>query len=402
MTLTPSLVSTLLSWYDVNGRDLPWRRSPGTACGEPVEPYAILLSEFMLQQTTVQAVFPYFKRWMSRYPTIEALAAADLEQVLRVWEGLGYYSRARNLHAAAREVFSRYGGVIPEDPANLKKLPGVGDYTAAAVASIAFGVRAAALDANNLRVLSRLLTCSEKKRITSVVSRIIPPNRPGDFNQALMDLGNSICTPKDPLCQVCPLSLWCRAYRNNRVEEYPEKKPRTETIRVEAAIGIILDQDRVLVQKRPASGLLAGLWEFPGGKIGEAAGRGDTGTRRRGEKRLKTNYTSSSSETPEEAVVREVCEETGLRIQVREKLGVFNHNYTQFRVKLHVFLCKRRSGTLDNTTAKWVTLEELEGLPMPSVNRRIVRTLEKHLNAETQRKPESRSQKSEGRRRSKT
>jgi A/G-specific adenine glycosylase len=332
---------------------------------------------------------------MSRYPTIEALAAADLEQVLRDWEGLGYYSRARNIHAAAREVFSRYGGVIPEDPANLKKLPGVGDYTAAAVASIAFGVRAAALDANNLRVLSRLLTCSEKMRITSVVSRIIPPNRPGDFNQALMDLGNSICTPKDPLCQVCPLSLWCRAYRKNRVEEYPEKKLRTDTIRVEAAIGIILDQDRVLVQKRPASGLLAGLWEFPGGKnqpkaqnpkTKEKEQKPESRVQRKNEGKgpgIKTTAGETSGmETPEEAVVREVCEETGLRIQVREKLGVFNHNYTQFRVKLHAFLCQCKSRAVNNPAARWVTLEELDRLPMPSVNRRIVRALEKHIREE--------------------
>jgi len=375
----PNFVSSLLSWYDASMRDLPWRDHP--------DPYAVLISEFMLQQTTVPAVSPYFEKWIQRYPTVEALAEADIEEVLRQWEGLGYYARARNLHAAAGEIVSEYGSEIPSDPHDLKKLPGVGDYTAAAVASIAFGIRAPALDANNLRVWSRLLVSSDKKRIARVFARVLPPERPGDFNQALMDLGSSVCTPKNPDCPACPLGPWCRAFRTDRVSEYPEKKNRPDTTRIEAAIGIITRHNKVLVQRRPDTGLMAGLWEFPGGKLSRAQGQGRRAKRSRKVSRLYDGATERLSEnklleTPEMAVVREVREETGLRVQVCEKLGIFNHSYTRFRVKLHVFICTRKDGTLNNPTARWVTLKELEGLAMPSVNRRIVKRLEERLNAE--------------------
>lgn len=386
--IAPNLVSSLLCWYDVNRRDLPWRKPQGSACAAPVEAYAVLVSEIMLQQTTVPAVLPYFGRWMERFPTAGDLAVADPDDVLRVWEGLGYYARARNLHAAVREIVQKYGGKIPAEINKLKKLPGIGDYTAAAVASITYGVRAPALDANNIRVWSRLLASSDRKRITGVFSRVLPLDRPGDFNQALMDLGSSVCTSKDPGCQVCPLTSWCRAYRSGKVSEYPEKRGRPDTEHVEAAIGIILRDGKVLVQRRPETGLMAGLWEFPGGKIGKAAGGGETEKRGNGENsRLGDGATGRRSEkdfseTPEEAVVREIREETGLRVQVCEKLGVFTHAYTRFRVKLHVFICKRKAGTLNNSRAKWLTLDELEGLAMPSVNRRIVRKLEDHLTAE--------------------
>ena len=358
------LATALLSWYDAGKRELPWRDHP--------DPYAVLVSEFMLQQTTVPAVIPYFEKWMKVYPTVKDLSDAEPSQVLRSWEGLGYYSRARNLHTAAREIVSEYGGEVPSDPHELKKLPGVGDYTAAAVASIAYGIKAPALDANNLRVWSRLLASSDRKRITRVFARVLPASRPGDFNQALMDLGSSICTPKNPDCPACPFAPWCRAFRTEAVSEYPQKKARPDTTHIEAAIGIIVRDEMVLVQRRPETGLMAGLWEFPGGKIGKATGHGDAETRRRGD---------TSLETPEEAVIREVREETGLRIQVCEKLGVFNHSYTRFRVKLHVFICKRKAGTVHNPTARWVTLQEMEGLAMPSVNRRIVKSLEERLNS---------------------
>jgi A/G-specific adenine glycosylase len=408
INLAPAFTFALLSWYDANRRDLPWRDHP--------DAYAILVSEFMLQQTTVPAVVPYFERWMANYPTVEKLAEAGLDEVLLMWEGLGYYSRARNLHAAARELVSEYGGEVPSDPHELKKLPGVGYYTAAAVASIAYGIRAPALDANNLRVWSRLLATSDRKWIAAAFSRVLPSDRSGDLNQAFMDLGSSVCTPKTPDCAACPLAQWCRAYRTDTVSKYPQKKGRPEMTHIEAAIGIIVKDGKVLVQKRPEGGLLAGLWEFPGGKIGQAMGggekarHGDTGTRRRGEtSRLDDEATERPSEknaeknpyqrearapsptlpsshaptqaheSPEEAVVREVREETGLRIQVCEKLGVFNHSYTRFRVKLHVFICKRKAGTMYNPTARWVTLEELEGLAMPSVNRKIVKKFEEYL-----------------------
>ncbi len=394
ITLAPELVAALLAWYDANQRDLPWRHTPG---GPHPDPYHVLVSEIMLQQTTVAAVVPYFQRWTQAFPTIESLSGAEPEEVLRLWEGLGYYSRARNLHAAAREVVENYGMSLPRDPALLRKLPGIGEYTAAAVASIAYGVRAAALDANNLRVWSRLLATGDRKRIGRVFGRALPADRPGDTNQALMDLGSTLCTPREPACPRCPLAPWCRARRTGRVSSFPPARSRPGTVQVEAAIGIILrDDGRVLVQQRPETGLLAGLFEFPGGKVGGATGHGggnpghgDTETRRRGEEdpfspRHPSAHASTPNapmaETPEEAVVREIREETGLRVQVCEKLGVFTHAYTRFRVKLHVFLCKRKAGRVTNPSAKWVTLQELEGLAMPSVNRRIVKKLEDQLN----------------------
>lgn len=368
MSQAPNIVSSLLSWYDENGRDLPWRKRRGQA-----DPYPVLVSEIMLQQTTVPAVIPYFERWMEKYPTTRDLAGADPDQVLRDWEGLGYYSRARNLQAAAREVVNRYGGAIPADPEKLKGLPGVGDYTAAAVGSIAFGVRVPALDANNLRVWSRLLASSDRKRIARVFSRVIPPDRPGDFNQALMDLGSAVCAPKNPGCSGCPLSKWCRGYRLGRAEAFPERKPGPEITPIEAAVGIIMESGKVLVRKRPEGALLGGLWEFPGGKVAKTEGLNDGTT----ERKNKTIF----SESPEEAVVREVSEETGLNIRILEKLGVFTHSYTRFRVTLHVFICQKTGGKLRRPDAKWVTLPELEELPMPSANRRIVRALEKWLGA---------------------
>ncbi|UCG38807.1 MAG: A/G-specific adenine glycosylase [bacterium] len=392
ISLAPNFVAALLSWYDANRRELPRRHCAG---GPHPDPYRVLVSEIMLQQTTVAAVLPYFRRWMERYPTVRELAEADVEEVLRQWEGLGYYSRARNLHATAREIWSRYGGVVPRDPADLKTLPGIGVYTAAAVASMAFGVRAPALDANNLRVWSRLLASPDRRRMARVFSRVLPADRPGDFNQALMDMGTSVCTPRTPDCSACPLPAWCRALRMGLVDRFPEKSVRPGTARVEAAVAIVLRPDgKVLVQRRPEGGLLAGLWEFPGGKIKRAEGTGRRAQIRPiiepggAEKKVDPRQRPGSptpmhtTETPEEAVVREVREETGLKIQGLEKLGVFNHAYTRFRVTLHVFLCKRKAGRVTNPSAKWVAREELEGLAMPSVNRKIVKRLEEHLTAE--------------------
>jgi A/G-specific adenine glycosylase len=396
-----TFTSALLSWYDANGRDLPWRSRS--------DPYAVLVSEFMLQQTTVPAVIPFFLKWMDRYPSIEELARADEAEILRDWEGLGYYSRARNLHAAAREVVRQYGGSIPDDPGHLKKLPGIGGYTSAAVASIAFGVRVPAADANSLRVWSRLLVSPERKHIREVFSRILPMDRPGDFNQALMDLGSLVCTSRDPECPACPVSTWCRACNSGRVSEFPARKTPPDTERIEAAVGILFENDRVLVQKRPETGLLAGLWEFPGGKIqskvqspkskekdkqssisvnshkqfpADRETKDELENEYNRPERITSRTETSGTESPEEAVVREVREETGLRVQVCGKLGVFTHSYTRYRVKLHVFLCQGKAGTLHRPEARWVTLEEMERLPMPSVNRRIVRALEKHLTAE--------------------
>jgi A/G-specific adenine glycosylase len=290
-SLTPDLTTALLDWYDKEARSLPWREHPGSGKNNHPDPYAVLVSEIMLQQTTVQAVIPYFNRWMERYPTIVSLAKASEEEVLRFWEGLGYYSRARNLHRTARETMSRYGGRLPEDAGELRTLPGVGEYTSGAVASIAYGKREPAVDANIFRVLSRLLAISRdpeckylatdaavRRYLFRIAGRLIPPERPGDFNQALMDLGSSICRPSNPLCTRCPLERWCRACNLGLTGEIPQRGKTAPIQFLEAALGIVQRNGKVLIQRRSVEGLFAGMWEFPGGKLARGSmGEGEHG-----------------------------------------------------------------------------------------------------------------------------
>ena len=252
----------LLAWYDKNARDLPWRQNP--------TPYRVWVSEIMLQQTRIEAARGYFQRFMAAFPAVEDLAAAESDTVMKLWEGLGYYSRARNLHACAKKVVSEYGGVFPSDAAALRVLPGIGDYTAGAIASIAFGLPEPAVDGNVLRVLSRLERFPHSvgsERVKSAfrekLRTIYPPGRCGDFTSALMELGETVCTPGTPGCARCPLAGMCLAHAAGEESRYPvlpEKKPR----RVEERRVLLLQcADKVAVRRRPDKGLLAGLWELP-------------------------------------------------------------------------------------------------------------------------------------------
>ncbi|MFW5947350.1 MAG: A/G-specific adenine glycosylase [Gemmatimonadota bacterium] len=252
------IARALLAHFDATRRPMPWR--------ETSDPYAIWVSEVMLQQTRVDTVIPYWERWLQRFPTVDALADAELDDVLKVWEGLGYYSRARNLHRAARVVRERYDGRVPADPDALRELPGVGPYTAGAVASIAYGVPAPAVDGNARRVLARLYdlgrpTASE---LRDRASAVVPADRPGDFNQALMELGATLCSPRSPSCDTCPLADWCQARRLGVQEQRPlpgERKPvAEETVRTAV---LVRDDGALLLARRPEAGLLGGLWEFP-------------------------------------------------------------------------------------------------------------------------------------------
>lgn len=262
----------LLAWYDQNARVLPWRSQP--------EPYRVWVSEIMLQQTRVEAALPYFLRFMEALPTVSALADASQEQLLKLWEGLGYYSRARNLQKAARMVLEEYGGEIPGEPNELCKLPGIGEYTAGAIASIAFGKAVPAVDGNVLRVLSRLLGSGEdvadskvKARFAGLLRQVIPLDRPGDFNQALMDLGAGICLPNGkPLCGECPLSELCLAHEQGREEELPVKAEKKARRVEERCLFVLVSGERLAIRRREKKGLLAGLWELPGetGKLDQA------------------------------------------------------------------------------------------------------------------------------------
>jgi A/G-specific adenine glycosylase len=360
--LMGELSRRLLHWYEHQGRSLPWR---GQA-----DPYAIWVSEIMLQQTRVETVIPYFERWMARFPTIAALAAASEQEVLSLWEGLGYYSRARSLWRAARQVVADYGGRLPDDPDALQKLPGIGRYTAAAIASLAFGRDVPALDGNLRRVFARLFdvetpadTPAGEALLRSLVQANLPPGRAGDYNQALMDLGATLCLPRKPHCSLCPLVDLCRAAAAGRPESRPLLKPRKETPHYLVAAAVLRRDGTVLLTQRPRTGLLGGLWEFPGGKV-------------------------RADESLDEGLRREIREELGVEIRVGEGFGVYRHAYTHFRITLHAFLCELSDGEprpLAASDLAWVAVEALGGYPMGKVDRQIARRLVSENQAAEQR-----------------
>jgi A/G-specific adenine glycosylase len=346
------LAKKLLRWYARHARDLPWRGS--------TDPYAVWVSEIMLQQTRVEAVLPYFERWMKRFPSLPDLAAASEQEVLSLWEGLGYYSRARSLHRAARIVLEQFGGELPRSVTSLRKLPGIGRYTAAAIASIAFGLDAAALDGNIRRVLARLFdvdtpadTPAGEKMLWSLAEENLPHGRAGDFNQALMDLGASICLPKNPRCLLCPLAEFCRARELAIQEQRPVLKPRVEVPHYTVTAAVIQRQGKILLAQRPRDGLLGGLWEFPGGK-------------------------TEPGESLAGCLRREIREELAAGIRVGEPFGVYRHAYTHFRITLHAFLCDLSAGEarpIQVAAVAWVSAPELADYPMGKVDRQIARKI---------------------------
>jgi A/G-specific adenine glycosylase len=349
-----SFVPLLLDWYEHNARELPWRSA--------VSPYCTWISEIMLQQTQVETVLPYFERWMVRFPDIKTLAAADEQDVLTVWEGLGYYSRARNLHRAARQVMMEHNGQLPRTCAALKSLPGIGPYTAAAMASIAFGEDVAAVDGNIRRVIARLFDVSVparstqgEKQIQKLTQAYLPLGRAGDYNQALMDLGALICTPKKPDCTSCPIAVECSALQLGLQEERPVRMPRKKVPHLTVTAAIIRQDGLVLLAQRPPKGLLGGLWEFPGGTLEED----DPDLRA--------------------CLQREIREELGVEIDVDEPFGQYEHAYTHFKITLHAFICRLTEGVLpqalDGQVLAWAALPELPDYPMGKVDRQIARRL---------------------------
>jgi A/G-specific adenine glycosylase len=348
-----SIGEKLLSWYELNQRDLPWRRQPS--------PYAVWVSEIMLQQTRVETVIPYFRRWMERFPSVEALARASLQQVLSAWEGLGYYSRARNIHKAAQIIVGQYTGRLPDDPQALRKLPGIGRYTAGAIASIAFEKDEPALDGNIRRVLARLFNVRQparspegERRLWELASELLPPGRAGDFNQALMDLGATLCTPQAPDCQRCPLPADCAAFKMGLQEELPVAASKAAIPHHTVTAAVIQRNGQVLITQRPANGLLGSLWEFPGGKL-------------------------RPGEDLAACLQREIKEELEAEILVGEPFGEYRHAYTHFRVTLHAFLCQLDEGipprAVQVQDLRWVKPEELVDYPMGKIDRQIARRL---------------------------
>lgn len=269
---SPELSNRLLAWYDRHRRDLPWRAPPG----QRMEPYRVWLSEIMLQQTTVAAVIPYFRYFLDRWPDVESLAAAALDEVLHAWQGLGYYARARNLHRCAEVVAREYGGQFPDTEDNLRKLPGIGAYTAAAIAAIAFDRQATVVDGNVERVMARLHAVDSplpaaKPELKALAAALTPASRAGDYAQAVMDLGATVCTPRNPQCGQCPCSTDCRAFALGSPAAYPRRAPKKERpTRFAAAYWAVSREGRVLFRRRPENGLLGGMMEIPSSPWGDS------------------------------------------------------------------------------------------------------------------------------------
>lgn len=334
-----ALQKALLDWYRQNRRHLPWRNTR--------DPYRIWASEIMLQQTRVSTVIAYYNRFIERFPDISALAAADLETVLKVWEGLGYYSRARNFHAAARQVAAD-GGAVPEDWTRFRSLPGVGDYIAAAVLSIAFEKPRPVVDGNVKRALSRLFEIplpvnrpAAYNTFKAACSHIFDKEHPRQFNQALMELGALVCKPKNPDCGKCPIADWCSARLQATVADYPVRTRRKPVPRYRMAIGVVVKGARLLIVKRPLDRMLGGLWEFPGGVIG-------------------------SNEAADAACARCVRESAGLSVTVDSRLTSVRHAYTHFKIVADVFICRYAGGRVrrnEATAHRWVNIEALSKYP---------------------------------------
>ena len=332
-----------------NQRDLPWRQSKS--------PYHIWVSEVMLQQTRVDTVINYYRNFLTIFPNIEKLARADLQTVLKNWEGMGYYARARNLHRAAEVVVRDHGGRIPDTWKAIHSLPGVGDYIASAVLSIAFDQPYAVVDGNVKRVLARVHKIDapvNQARSNSVfkkaAEKLLDPQRPGTFNQAMMELGALICTPRNPSCSACPLNTKCRAVRTDQVADFPKKQKRKPTPQYHIAVGVVFKKDRVLITQRQTEGLLGGLWEFPGGKI------------RKGE-------------SSEAACMREIKEEVNIDVHIDRHLTRVKHAYTHFKIIMEVFCCRYISGRVylrGPVAFRWIRLNETENYPFPRANHKFI------------------------------
>lgn len=340
-------VAPLLRWFGRRRRDLPWRRRRSL--------YRIWVSEVMLQQTRVETAVPYYRRFLRRFPTLKALAAAPLQEVLKAWEGLGYYSRARHLLHAARLVAERHGGRIPTRYDRFRALPGVGEYIAAAVLSIGAGAALPVVDGNVLRVVCRwqgfagdIRLPATRRRVRAFLEGIIPADVPGRFNEGLMELGALVCLPRAPRCPACPLCPGCFAFRRGRTGSLPVKGRRKPVPEYTVALAVIVRRGRVFIQQRPEEGHLGGLWEFPGGKC-------------------------RAGERPLDAVVRECREELGAEVEALRELAVVRHAYSHFKVRLHVFACRLRRGRVrPGRPHAWVRAADLGAYPFPAANHRFL------------------------------
>nr|MBP9855063.1 A/G-specific adenine glycosylase [Candidatus Omnitrophota bacterium] len=334
----PSISSRLNAWYRKNSRPLPWRIT--------TDPYKIWISEVMLQQTTVNAVIPYYERWIQEFPTVKTVGDSSEQKILKMWQGLGYYQRAKNLHKAAKMVCEKFDEKIPDTYDQLRSLPGFGPYTTGAVLSIAYDQRVPIIYANVRRVIMRLLAiegAADNKNdavINEYLLEIMPKKNLRTFNQSLMELGALVCKSKEPICNVCPLRKSCLANERGIQEIIPTPKKKViEELQV--SVGVAERLGKYYIQKRSSKGLLADLWEFPGGKI-------------------------EPGETPLQALKRELKEEVGVETEMETPFMQLKHYYTNFRVSLHVFRCQFKSNPKLKLSQKWVSCKDFKDYPMPS------------------------------------
>lgn len=334
---------------------MPWRDEP--------DPYKVWISEIMLQQTRVDQATPYFRNFVSLFPTVYDLAEAEQQQVLKAWEGLGYYSRARNLHTAAKMVVKDHDGRLPESYDEIIKLKGIGPYTAAAVTSIAFNKPNAVVDGNVIRVLTRYFGIEDDTRSTKTRNKVqdfanelIDVENPGDFNQALMELGSEVCTPTKPNCEDCPIQTGCVASKMAKTDVIPYKSPAKKKPHHTIGVGIIEDKNgKLLIALRPENAMLGGLWEFPGGKQKE-------------------------NERIEETVERELKEELGVQVKAYKELMSLKHTYSHFSITMHAWHCQLLSGEpepKESQEVRWVSRDELEKFPFPKANKVLTEKLMK-------------------------
>ena len=345
-----SLRLDILKWYDSQKRDMPWRGVN--------DPYKIWVSEIMLQQTQVETVKAYYNKWIKSFPDVKSVAKAALDDILKHWEGLGYYSRARNFHESCKKIYNSTNS-IPSDYDEFVNLKGVGPYIASAVLSIAYNKPLGVVDGNVNRVTSRLLADStppikNKKRIEHFMSNVIDKYRPGDINQSVMDLGRYICKPKNPLCKICPLIKYCKAFNMSNPSNFPTKVIKRKKPHYEVAVGIIWNKNKLLITKRKADGFLGGLWEFPGGKI-------------------------KVDENVETAIMREIKEELSICIEPDLIIKQIDHQYSHFSVTIQAINCRYKSGNIKlngPVDFKWIEVDNLSSYAFPKASTKLFNSIE--------------------------
>jgi A/G-specific adenine glycosylase len=345
----------LLSWFNKNQRSLPWRNVKN--------PYHTWIAEVMLQQTRVKKVLDYYQKFIDQFPDVHSLSKANLQQILKAWEGMGYYARARNLHKAAQIVVAEKKGVIPNNYYDFKKLPGAGEYITAAVLSQAFNAPFAVVDGNVTRVISRLFLIDLRINLSS--SRIIfqehadmllDQQQPGAFNQAMMELGATICRPKNPQCGVCPINIFCNAFKTNQQNEYPVANKSKPIPEFHIAVGIIHRNGQFLITQRQINGLLGGMWEFPGGRVNQG-------------------------ESAAQVCIRKIKEKINLNVEVDRFLTKINHAYTHFKIMLDAFDCRFQSGTIflnGPADYRWISASEIDSFPVHAAHHKIIPLLKKN------------------------